>query len=163
MQNLGRAEAATLPSASGRACPAALEKRSGAADQSRLMVVAGEKQNKQRQSSAVGEANAQLLETKCPRAGGFIPPGQARRLAIGLKPRLQPNAANAVGAHHVDLVVNKVDPRHMADCLLNELLEIKTRQPAGQVEVSTLMFDAYAATSPTKMRMTFQMLPRHRT
>lgn len=34
---------------------------------------------------------------------------------------LEPHAADAVGAHHIDFVVNKIDARHVADCLLNEL------------------------------------------
>ena len=76
---------------------------------------------------------------------------------------LKSDAADAFGTHDVDLVVDEIDARHMADCLLNKLFEIKTRQPAGQVEVSTLVSDADAADSPAKMRVTLQKLPCHRT
>jgi hypothetical protein len=73
---------------------------------------------------------------------------------------LEPHAADAIGTNDVDFVVDEIDTRHVADCLLNKLLEIKSRQPARKVQVPSFVLDIHATDPTSKMGVAFQVLTR---
>jgi hypothetical protein len=68
------------------------------------------------------------------------------------------DAADAVGADDVDLVIDVLHAWHAPDGLLHKLLQIKGRQPAGQHKASALLLDIHIGDAPAEMGVPFQEL-----
>jgi len=63
-----------------------------------------------------------------------------------------------VRTDNVDLVVDVSNARNPSHSFLDELLQVKTGQPAGKIEVFPFLFHAHVTQSAAEMRVLLQVL-----